>query len=115
MLDPDGNVATCNATNFFIVREGEVWTSTGEYCLNGITRALVLELARSAGITAREQAFTVAEVYAADEAFVTGTFGGLTPVVAVDEHPIGNGATGPMTTQLTQLYGGALASATEQS
>lgn len=104
MLDIDGNVATCNSTNFFIVRNGALWTSTGEHCLNGITRATVLGLAVQAGIPTHEQAFTVDDVYTADEAFVTGTFGGLTPVVSLDGHTIGSGSVGPMTQQLTMAY-----------
>ena len=105
MLDVHGNVATCNATNFFVVRGGEVWTSTGEHCLNGITRALVLELARDAGIPAHERGFSLTDVYGADEAFVTGTFGGLTPVTHVDGRPIGaaDGA-GPVTRRLAARY-----------
>ena len=104
MLDPDGNVATCNATNFFIVTNGELWTSTGEYCLNGITRGLVIELARAGGIDVFEKEFTLTDVYDAQEAFVTGTFGGLTPVVAVDGHTIGAGAQGPVTERLCEIY-----------
>ena len=84
MLDPQGFVATCNATNFFVVRGGEVWTSTGDYCLNGVTRAVVLEICRDNDIAAFEKNFSLSQVYSADEAFVTGTFGGLTPVVTVD-------------------------------
>jgi branched-chain amino acid aminotransferase len=84
MLDPHGFVATCNSTHFFIVRRGEVWTSTGDYCLGGITRANVLQLCRENGITARERNFSLTEVYAAEEAFVTGTFAGVVPVNAVD-------------------------------
>ena len=83
MLDPTGAVATCNATNFFIIRNEEVWTSTGEYCLNGITRELVIEIARNNGMKAFEKPFSLTDVYSADEAFVTGTFGGLTPVIPV--------------------------------
>ena len=92
MLDPDGFVATCNATNFFIVRRGEVWTSTGQYCLNGITRRLVLgALPYANDIPALEKPFSLTEVYSADEAFVTGTFGSLTPVVSVDGRELGGG------------------------
>lgn len=109
MLDPTGAVATCNATNFFIVRRGEVWTSTGHYCLNGITRGVVLEVARAAGIPAHERPFSLTDVYAADEAFVTGTFGGLTPVREVDGRAIGKGGMGPMTTRLHELYDDAVA------
>jgi branched-chain amino acid aminotransferase len=115
MLDPNGNVATCNATNFFIIRDGEVWTSTGEYCLNGITRGLVLELARAADIPAHERPFSLTDVYSADEAFVTGTFGGLTPVVTVDGRIIGDGAPGTLTGLLSGLYREAVTTAGEGS
>ena len=84
MLDPLGFVATCNSTHFFIVRKGEVWTSSGKYCLGGITRGLALEVAREAGITTIEKDFSLTDVYGADEAFVTGTFAGLVPVRIVD-------------------------------
>jgi branched-chain amino acid aminotransferase len=104
MLDVTGAVATCNATHFFVVTGGEVWTSTGEHCLRGITREVVLEVARAAGIPAQEKRFVLDDVYAADEAFVTGTFGGLTPVIAVDGHTIGVGRPGPMTARLRDLY-----------
>ncbi len=100
MLDVDGHVATCNSTNFFIVVGDEVWTSTGRHCLNGITRALVIELAPTIGVTAVERDFTLEDVYRADEAFVTGTYGGLTPVLAVDGRPIGTGRPGPVTAML---------------
>ncbi|MEM6291859.1 MAG: aminotransferase class IV [Myxococcota bacterium] len=109
MLDPQGAVATCNATNFFIVRGGEVWTSTGMYNLPGITRALVLEVAREAGIPAFEKDFSLTDVYAADEVFVTGTFGGLTPVHTVDGRTIASGdGMGPMTQRLIELYRAAI-------
>ena len=105
MLDPTGAVATCNATNFFIVTGGELWTSTGEYNLPGITREVVLEVARAAGIPTHEKPYTVEDVYRADEAFVTGTFGGLTPVREVDGHGIGEGdGAGPVTARLIELY-----------
>ena len=110
MLDPTGAVATCNATNFFLVTKGEVWTSTGHYNLPGITRALVLEVARAAGIPAHEKDFSLTDVYAADEVFVTGTFGGLTPVREVDGRTIGDGTGGgPMTDRLVELYRDAIA------
>ena len=112
MLDTNGAVATCNSTNFFIVRRGEVWTSTGLHCLNGITRRLVIELCAAAGIPAHERDFSLTDVYAADEAFVTGTFGGLTPVVAVDGRTIGGGAPGPLTALLTEAYRTAISTAT---
>jgi branched-chain amino acid aminotransferase len=105
MLDPDGFVASCNSTHFFIVRRGEVWTSTGEYCLAGITRSNVLRVCSTAGITAWERRFSLTEVYGADEAFVTGTFAGLVPVRAVDGRQIGTGSRGPMVERLQSLYG----------
>jgi branched-chain amino acid aminotransferase len=108
MLDPTGAVATCNATNFFVVRGGELWTSTGHYNLHGITRAVVLEVARAAGIVTHEAPFSLTDVYAADEAFVTGTFGVLTPVREVDGRAIGTGAW-PMMEQLAALYREAVA------
>jgi branched-chain amino acid aminotransferase len=112
MLDPTGAVATCNATNFFIVRRGEVWTSTGHYCLNGITRRMVIELCRAEGISVSERAFSLTEVYDADEAFVTGTFGSLTPVVEVDGREIGAGQPGEITHRLSELYRQAVSEAT---
>ncbi|HET7480558.1 MAG TPA: aminotransferase class IV, partial [Rubrobacteraceae bacterium] len=115
MLDPTGAVATCNATNFFIVRRGEVWTSTGHYCLNGITRRMVIELCRANGIPVRERAFSLTDVYGADEAFVTGTFGSLTPVVEVDGRGIGDGRRGELTARLSELYADAVSRATSGS
>jgi branched-chain amino acid aminotransferase len=109
MLDPTGAVSTCNATNFFIVRRGEVWTSTGHYCLNGITRRIVIELCRVNDITVFERTFSLTDVYGAEEAFVTGTFGGITPVVRVDGRPIGEGRPGEVTAQLAALYAEAVA------
>jgi len=106
MLDPHGFVATCNSTHFFIVRRGEVWTSTGRYCLHGITRGNILRVAREAGIPAHEKDFSLTEVYDADEAFITGTFAGVTPVSEVDGRTIGDGTPpGPMVRQLQALYG----------
>jgi branched-chain amino acid aminotransferase len=102
MLDPHGFVATCNSTHFFIVRKGEVWTSSGKYCLGGITRSLVLEIAREAGIPAFEKDFSLTDVYGADEAFVTGTFAGIVPVREVDGR--GLQCRGPMVERLQQLY-----------
>lgn len=104
MLDPTGAVATCNATNFFIIKNNEVWTSTGEYCLNGITRELVIEIARNNGMKAFEKPFSLTDVYSADEAFVTGTFGGLTPVIQVDGRKISSGKIGNTTMLLQNLY-----------
>ena len=104
MLDIHGFVATCNATNFFIVVNGEVWTSTGQYCMNGITRGKVLQVARAHGLSSYEKNFSLVDVYSADECFVTGTFGGLTPVRMVDGRLIGDGKMGNLTHQLSQWY-----------
>ncbi len=104
MLDIHGFVATCNATNFFIVKNSEVWTSTGQYCMNGITRAKVIEVCENKGIPCLQKNFSLFDVYGADEAFVTGTFGGLTPVTAVDGRTIGEDVFGPMTRRLEALY-----------
>ncbi len=104
MLDPQGFVATCNSTHFFIVREGQVWTSTGDYCLPGITRANVLALCHDLGIEAQERNFSLSEVYGADEAFVTGTFAGIAPVTAIDGRVIGDGVLGPRTSELQAAY-----------
>ncbi|QUX97689.1 aminotransferase class IV [Marinomonas sp. CT5] len=104
MLDPHGFVATCNSTNFFIVRNGEVWTSTPRYCMNGITRQKVIDLCVANGIPVYEKDFSLFEVYGADEAFVTGTFGGQTPVVKIDGREIGDGKPGPMVKRIRELY-----------
>jgi len=112
MLDPRGFVASCNSTNFFIVRRGELWTSTGAYSFKGITQQTVLDAWRAAGLVARESDFTLAQVYAADEAFCTGTLGGVTPVVRIDGRVIGEGQPGPATKRAGELYlAAALASA----
>jgi len=103
MLDPHGFVATCNSTHFFIVRKDEVWTSTGRYCLAGITRANVLALCRRNGIQALEKDFSLIDVYGADEAFATGTFAGLIPISEVDGRQI-TAAPGPVTSRLQALY-----------
>lgn len=104
MLDPQGFVATCNSTHFFIVRRGEVWTSSGDYCLGGITRANVLQVCHEAGIPAREKNFSLTEAYSADEAFVTGTFAGVAPVRSIDGRQIGEALPGPMVQRLQGLY-----------
>jgi branched-chain amino acid aminotransferase len=101
MLDPMGFVSSCNSTNFFIVRRGALWTSSGRYCFNGITRATVLRLAREAGMDVFEGDFTLADMYNADEAFVTGTLAGITPVAQIDGRAIGTGA---VTRRLDSLY-----------
>jgi branched-chain amino acid aminotransferase len=113
MLDPHGFVATCNSTHFFIVRRGEVWTSTGQYCIPGITRGNILRVARDDGIPVFEKPFSLYDVYGADEAFVTGTFAGLVPVREVDGRIIGHPletatdwpGPGPMARRLAKLYG----------
>ncbi|OLO06122.1 MULTISPECIES: aminotransferase class IV [Salinicola] len=104
MLDPHGFVASCNSTNFFIVRDGELWTSTGRYNFNGITHKTVMRLARDNGIVVRETDYTLAETYTADEAFVTGTLGGLTPVYQIDGHAIVNPQSESLTARLAALY-----------
>jgi branched-chain amino acid aminotransferase len=114
MLDPTGAVATCNATNFFIVRRGEVWTSTGQYSLNGITRRMVIELCTAHDIPVFERVFSLTDVYGADEAFVTGTFGGITPVRSVDGREIGVGKGGELTARLDALYTEAVARAASE-
>ena len=106
MLDPHGFVATCNSTHFFIVRRGEVWTSTGDYCLGGITRANVLRACREDGIPCFEKNFSLAQAYSAEEAFSTGTFAGLAPVRMIDGRVIGDGRPGPMVARLQALYRG---------
>jgi branched-chain amino acid aminotransferase len=103
MLDPHGFVATCNSTHFFIVRKGEVWTSSGDYCLGGITRANVIELCRANGIVVFEKNFSLTDVYGAEEAYVTGTFAGVVPVREVDGRVLTDGR-GPMVERLQQLY-----------
>ncbi|WCR12270.1 D-amino acid aminotransferase [Paracoccus stylophorae] len=103
MLDPHGFVNTTNACNFFIVRRGEVWTSTGDYCMNGVTRQKVIDLCRENGIPVFEKNYSLYEAYGADEAFLTGTFGAQTPVASIDGKPIGNGDR-PMTRKLRQFY-----------
>ncbi|HSK39830.1 MAG TPA: aminotransferase class IV, partial [Arenibaculum sp.] len=104
MLDPHGFVASCNSTNFFIVRRGELWTSTGRCNFKGITRRKVIEIFGANGGTVRETDFTLAETWSADEAFVTGTLGGITPVTRIDGRTIGSGRPGPLTLRLAQWY-----------
>jgi branched-chain amino acid aminotransferase len=104
MLDPVGFVSSCNSTNFFIVRDGIVLTSKGRFCFNGITRAKVIELCTTEGIDCRQTDFTLADTYNAEEAFVTGTFGGITPVCSVDGRGIGATMPGPVTRRLSDAY-----------
>ena len=104
MLDPRGFVASCNSTNFFIVRGDEIWTSTGSFSFKGLTQRAVLESWRGLGQAALEKDFTLAEVYSAGEAFVTGTLGGVTPVVRVDGRVIGTGKPGPVTARVAEAY-----------
>lgn len=103
MLDPQGFVATCNSTHFFIVRKGEVWTSSGDYCLSGITRSNVIKLCRENDIPVFEKNFSLTDVYGADEAFVTGTFAGVVPATEVDGRLLSKGR-GPMVERLQALY-----------
>ena len=104
MLDPYDFVSTCNSTNFFIVRDKEVWTSTGEYCLNGVTRGSVIRLCKEYDIPVYEKNFTVKDVHTADEVFVTGTFAGVIPVISVDGNIISNGTRGSITESLQNWY-----------
>ena len=104
MLDTHGFVNTTNACNFFIVRKGTVWTSTGDYCMNGITRQKVIDLCRENEIPVYERNFSLVDTYGADEAFLTGTFGAQTPVIDIDGRPIGDGEMGPVTSRLRGLY-----------
>ena len=103
MLDPDGFVATCNSTHFFIVRNGEVWTSPNDYCLGGITRGNIIRVCRENDIPVFEKRFSLFDVYSADEAFITGTFAGTTPVREVDGRVI-EYMNGPVTRKLSSLY-----------
>ena len=104
MLDPYDFVSTCNSTNFFIVRDEEVWTSTGEYCLNGVTRGSIIRLCKEYDIPVYEKNFNVEDVHTADEVFVTGTFAGVIPVISVDGKIIGNGTRGSITESLQNWY-----------
>jgi branched-chain amino acid aminotransferase len=111
MLDPHGFVATCNSTHFFIIRRGEVWTSTGQYCIPGITRGNMIRLCKENGIPVFEKPFSLYDVYGANEAFVTGTFAGLVPVRVIDGRPVRNplsmedwSGPGPLSQRLSALY-----------
>ena len=104
MLDPDGFVATCNSVHFFIVKKGEIWTSTGDYCMNGITRGKVIEICKSNNIKVFEKNFSLVDTYSADEAFLTGTFGAQTAVSSIDGRTIGSGKMGPITKEIRKLY-----------
>ena len=104
MLDVHGFVNTTNACNFFVVKKGQVWTSTGDYCMNGITRQKVIDLCRANDIPVFERNFSLVDTYSADEAFLTGTFGAQTPVGSIDGRQIGTGQMGPMTERLRGLY-----------
>ena len=104
MLDPDGYVSTCNSTNFFMIKNNEVWTSNGQHCLNGVTRHSVIDICKKKQIPIKEKQFSINEVHEADEVFVTGTFAGIIPVRSVDGNTIGNGTRGPLTEQLQTRY-----------
>jgi branched-chain amino acid aminotransferase len=104
MLDQRGFVAETNATHIFMVSGGIVHTPSTVACPEGITRQAVLDLAATAGLPAAVGDYSMAQLYCADEIFVTGTMGGLTPVLAVDGRQIGDGKPGPVTVRLTDLY-----------
>ena len=104
MLDTHGFVSTCNSTNFFIVRDGQVWTSTGEYCLNGVTRGNIIWLCKEYDVPVFEKNFILNDVHTAGEVFVTGTFAGVIPVISVDGITIGDGTRGPLTESLQDWY-----------
>jgi len=104
MLDPHGFVSTTNSCNFFIVKNGQVWTSTGDYCMNGITRKKIIEICISNNIPIFEKNFSLVDVYSADEAFITGTLGSLVSVESIDGRLIENNANYSMTQQLLHLY-----------
>ena len=104
MLDINENVSTCNSTNFFIVRKGEVWTSTGKFCLPGITRQMVIEISKEKNIPIYERDFSIEDVHTSDEAFVTGTFAGIIPVINIDGYKISNGIRGKLTHRLQKYY-----------
>jgi len=111
MLDPHGFVASCNSTNFFIVRGEELWTSTGRYNFKGITRRRIIEVCSARGSVVRELDFTLGEAYGASEAFVTGTLGGVTPVTRIDGRTIGTGTAGEITRRISDWYQKAIGSA----
>ena len=104
MLDINGNVSTCNSTNFFIVRDGEIWTSKGIYCLPGVTRKMVIDISIEKNIPIYEKDFKIQDVHSADEIFVTGTFAGIIPAIEVDGHKISNGSRGKITYKLQKYY-----------
>ena len=104
MLDIHGFVSTCNATNFFMVKNNEVWTSTGDYCMNGITRSKIINICKENNMICHQKNFSLYDTYSADEAFVTGTFGGVTPVTHIDGKQIGMGTFGSMSQKLSNLY-----------
>ena len=104
MLDINGNVSTCNSTNFFIINNTGIWTSTGKYCLPGITRKTIIKLCKKNNLTIYKKNFFLIDTYSANEAFVTGTFAGIIPVRTIDNHQIGSGKIGPITKKLQELY-----------
>ena len=115
MLDPHGFVSTCNSTNFFIVKNNEIWTSTGQYCLNGVTRKSVIRLCRQYNIPVFERNFSLRDVHSSDEIFVTGTFSGLIPVISVDKIIIGGGIRGKITKNLQGWYNLDIENVTKQN
>ena len=109
MLDINGFVNTTNACNFFIVKKGEIWTSTGDYCMNGITRKKVIDICKENSIIILEKNFSLVDTYSADEAFLTGTFGAQTAVSSIDGRDIGTGKMGPRTEEIRHLYSSLIA------
>ena len=112
MLDINGFVNTTNACNFFIIKKDVVWTSTGDYCMNGITRQKVIDLCRANGIECQERNYSLVDTYSADEAFLTGTFGAQTPVSQIDGRQIGSAELGPVTKRIRSLYANLIAAET---
>ena len=104
MLDINGNVSTCNSTNFFIIRKGEVWTSKGTYCLPGITRKMVIDICKENNIPIYEKDFSIKHVHTSAEAFVTGTFAGIIPATKIDNQIVSRGSRGELTKKLQILY-----------
>ena len=104
MLDINGNISTCNSTNFFIVRRGEIWTSKGKYCLPGITRKMVINICEEKNIPIYEKDFKIEDVYSANEAFVTGTFAGIIPAINIDGYKMSDGVRGELTYKLQEYY-----------
>ena len=104
MLDPNWFVSTCNSTNLFIVKNDGVWTSTGEFCLPGITRGNIIKICKENKIAVFEKNYTFGELSSADEIFVTGTFAGVIPAIKLNGIYNNNGIPGKISQKLFQLY-----------